>query len=93
MLRACMLLMKYETGDPPRPDRLAFYWNRKNLPHCVLNLGRSATAVWRILQDAGLPANPVANREMKKCLPHIKELLVSLGTLDPSIQGFARDVD
>jgi hypothetical protein len=82
----------YDTGQAPGAQVASFYWNRNNLEQCVLNLGRSATAVWRILSDFGMPSDPVAQKEFIACMPHIRELLKSLLAFDPSLKDFLRDI-
>ena len=76
----------YETGKPPSgPDAAAGYWHPQNLPKCMVNLGRSAAAVWNLLephqQQAGFP-DP-----WKAGMPRLKELLLWLCEGDPNLRG------
>jgi len=45
----------YETGKGigSQPG-VSFYWHPQNLPECAVNLGRSATALWRVLSHSGI---------------------------------------
>jgi len=82
----------YDTGKPPGAQVASFYWNAKNLGYCITNLGRASTAVWRILSDFGLPNDANAQKELIASMPHLRELLRSLRTLDPSLSDFLRDI-
>jgi hypothetical protein len=58
----------YETGKlPGGPDRAAFYWNPLNLQKCVVNLGRAATALWRILKTQ--PEQALVEEPWKEGVP------------------------
>jgi hypothetical protein len=77
----------YETGKPPSgPEAAAGYWHPQNLPKCMVNLGRSAAAVWNLLephqQQAGFP-DP-----WKAGMPRLKELLSWLCEGDPNLRAF-----
>ena len=85
--------LSYETGKPPGAQVASFYWNSKNLGQCILNLGRSATATWRILSDFGLPSDMLTHRQLKECIPRLRELLCSLRVFDPSLREFLKDLD
>ncbi|HET9307742.1 MAG TPA: hypothetical protein VFO46_17110 [Candidatus Sulfotelmatobacter sp.] len=53
-------------GNPPGgPDGAAFYWAPQNLENCFLNLGRSATALWRVLRHQGMPEGVVTQEPWK----------------------------
>ena len=81
--------LTYETGELPQPGALAFYWNAKNLPQCVLNLGRSATAVFRIVRDR--PSSTPAG--WKAVQPSVRELLRWCQKFDSSLSDFLNDLD
>jgi hypothetical protein len=87
--------LAYETGVPLGPrGAVSFYWNPENLEKCRMNVGLSATALWRVLHHSQIstvadvtkppwPAGLVALREMLRwCLD-----------VDPMLQGFLSDLD
>lgn len=84
--------LNYQTGKLPGAQIVSFYWNSNNLGQCIINLGRSATAVWRIINDFGQPVGGVLGTELNAAIPHLKGLLRSLRTLDPSLAEFLREI-
>jgi hypothetical protein len=83
--------LSYETGKTlGGPHGGILYCNPKNLEKCNVNLGRSATALWRVLQ--GLPEQS-AQEPWKTGIPHLKELLRWLGQVDPNLGLFIGNLD
>ena len=82
----------YDTGKLPSAQVASFYWNPNNLGYCILNLGRASTAVWRILSDFGLPNDANTQKELTASMPHLRELLRSFCTFDPSLRDFLKDI-
>jgi hypothetical protein len=81
----------YETGKcPGGPDGCSFYWNPKSLQKCNVNLGRSAAAMWRVLQS--LPEQS-ASEPWKTGIPRLKELLQWLRVEDPNLGIFIGNLD
>ncbi len=85
----------YETGKPPKPGRVVFYWNPKNLETCTVNLGRSATALWFVLRhhaqistrvDLKNPPWPAGLKALREMLRWCRDVL-------PSLRGFLNDLD
>jgi hypothetical protein len=85
----------YETGKPPKPERLNFYWNPENLEKCTMNLCLSATALWFILRrhaqissrvDLNKPPWPAG-------LVALREMLRWVRDVHPNLQGFLDDLD
>jgi hypothetical protein len=83
--------LSYETGNPLGGPHGGFlYWNPNNLEKCHVNLGRSATALWRVLQT--LPEQS-AQEPWKTGVRHLKELLRWLGQVDPNLGLFIGNLD
>jgi len=81
----------YETGRSlGGPHGGIFYWNPQNLEKSQVNLGRSATALWRVLQS--LPEQR-AMEPWKTGLPRLKELLQWLRQVDPNLAVFIGSLD
>jgi hypothetical protein len=85
----------YETGKPPKPARLNFYWNPENLEKCTMNLCLSATALWFILRrhaqistriDLTKPPWPAG-------VTALREMLRWVRVVHPDLQGFLGDLD
>jgi hypothetical protein len=88
----------YETGEPPKAERLASYWNPENLEKYTLNLCRSEASLWLLLrrhpqissrinlEEPPWPEGLVALREMVRwcrvVLPPLQGLLGDLDTED-----------
>lgn len=84
----------YETGKPPAPGlAVSFYWNPNNLAQCALNLGRSATALWRVLHHGGMPKEALTQDGFGPAIPSLRELLRWLRTVDPSLNNLLQDID
>ena len=84
----------YETGKPPGgPDGAAFYWAPQNLQKCFINLGRSATALWRVLRHQGMPEEVLTQETWKTCMPLLRELLRWYRQVDANLGTFMGDLD
>ena len=84
----------YETGKPPAPGlAVSFYWNPNNLGQCAINLGRSATALWRVLHHEGMPKEALTQAGFGPGIPSLRELLRWLRTVDPSLNNLLQDID
>jgi hypothetical protein len=83
--------LAYVTGKPlAGPHGGVFYWHPQNLDKCNVNLGRSATALWRVLKS--LPG--AAEQEpWKTGIPHLKELLRWCQQVDPNLGVFIGNLD
>lgn len=82
----------YETGKPPGgPDAAAGYWHPQNLQKCMVNLERSAAAVWNLVdsyqQQPGFP------EPLKAGIPRLRELLLWLCEGDPNLRAFIRNLN
>lgn len=84
--------LRYETGKAPGAQIASFYWNVNNLEQCVLNLSRSATAVWRITHDFGVLNDPTAPEELIECIPPLGQLLCTLCAMEPALKEFLGDL-
>ena len=83
--------LTYETGEPLGPDRgIAFYWHQKNLPQCCLNLGRSATGVWRCLQ--ALPEENKVKGSWEEAIAALRPTLEWAEKLDPTLATFLSEL-
>lgn len=85
--------LTYETGERLGSVRgVSFYWHPQNLPECALNLGRSATALWRVLHHQG--SEQVAGQApWSSGIAPLRELLRWTRDLHPSLKGFLDDLD
>lgn len=84
--------LAYETGKPLAGAHGGiFYWAPQNLEKCRVNLGRSATAVWNLLQ--GSPGQAATQEPWKTGTPHLKQLLLSLRQVDPNLGNFIVHLD
>jgi hypothetical protein len=84
----------YETGEGPRQDRLVFYWNPDNLEKCMINLGRSATGLWKVLHHPQISKKTdVMTSPWPAGLQALRELLRWYRDIDPSLRGFLDDLD
>jgi len=85
----------YETAKPLGPQLgVSFYWHPQNLPECTINLGRSATALWRVLHHAGISAvTDVTKPPWPAGLPTLGEVLRWYRDVDPSLRPFLNDLD
>lgn len=79
----------YETGKPPvGPHGASFYWAPENLEKCFVNMGRSATALWRVLRHQGMPSGVLTQEPWKTGMPLMKDLLRWLRQVDPNLGLF-----
>lgn len=84
----------YETGKPPGLGlTVMFYWNPNNLGQCAVNLGRSATALWRVLHHPGTPKGALSQEGFGPGIGPLRELLRWVCRIDPSLRGFLQDLD
>jgi hypothetical protein len=83
--------LAYETGKPLAGAHGGiFYWNPMDLQKCTTNLGRSATALWNVLQNQP----EIATQEpWKTGGPRLKELLLWMRQLDPNLGVFMKNLD
>jgi hypothetical protein len=83
--------LSYETGNPlAGPHGGILYSNPNNLEKCNVNLGRSATSLWRVLQS--LPEQS-AREPWKTGIPRLKELLRWAAHVDPNLGLFIGNLD
>ena len=84
--------LAYETGKPlAGAHGCNFYFNPQNLQKCTTNLGRSATALWNVLNI--LPGEIATQEPWKVGMPPLKELLLWMRKLDPNLGNFIRGLD
>jgi len=82
--------LSYETGKAPGAQvGFSFHRNVKNLPKCIINLGRSGTAVWCILRDTEAT---ITAQELNEVKLHLPELLRPLCSFDPALREFLKDI-
>lgn len=83
--------LTYETGKPLSGAHGGFfYWHPDNLQKCFVNLGRSAVAVWNILN--GQP-QVAALEPWKTGVPPLRPLLMWLRSVDSNLSHFVRGLD
>jgi len=85
----------YETGKPlPSQLGVSFYWHPQNLPECTVNLGRSATALWRVLQHSGISTvTDVEKSPWPAGLALLRDILRWYRGVDPTLQPFLGDLE
>jgi hypothetical protein len=87
--------LAHEPGKCFGPELgVAFYWHPQNLIGCTANLGRSATALWRVLRHPGISTvTDVSKAPWPAGLSALREMLRWCRDLDPGLRGFLNDLD
>jgi hypothetical protein len=83
----------YETGQPlPSQLAVSFYWHPQNLRDCTVNLGRSATALWHVLQHSGIAAvTDVGKPPWPEGRTALRNVLLWYRQVDPTLEPFLAD--
>jgi hypothetical protein len=87
--------VEYETNKP-LPDKpltsIRFYWNPRNLQKCIVNFGRSASAL-RVVERAAWGEDKEAEEELKTMIQDLERVLISYkDTLEPEVVSMLRSV-
>jgi hypothetical protein len=84
----------YETGKPPKANRLSIYWNPENLEKCTLNLAQSATALWLVLSRHSQISTRINIKEppWPQGIAALQEVLRWCRQVVPATQDFLKDL-
>lgn len=87
--------LTYETGRPLGPEfGVSFYWHPENLEKCNMNLGLSATGLWRVLHHPQISIRTDVTRPpWPEGLQALREMLRWCSHVNPMLQDFLPDLD